>query len=181
MFLVSFCSCLCPIYWSQVLSWEWWCSWSSADRWCSNYIWVINNFIAHLGVPYIRGSTVHRMSGTGCVILMQYRLLTSTLMKVHDDDMAWKGFLHYCPFVRGIHCHMLCGDYQIEWVELGRLSWCNSGPWHQPWGRHMMMARHGSMFCIIGPLWGESIDGGRFPPPHKKALKKMHDDGMTWK
>ena len=47
MFLVSSCSCLRSIHWSQVLSWEWRCSWSSADRRCSNYIWVINNFIAH--------------------------------------------------------------------------------------------------------------------------------------
>ena len=35
------------IHWSQWLSREWRCSWSSADRWCSNYIWVINDFIAH--------------------------------------------------------------------------------------------------------------------------------------
>ena len=48
MFLVSSCSCLCPIHWSQVLSQEWKCSWSSADRRCSNYIWVINKFIAYL-------------------------------------------------------------------------------------------------------------------------------------
>ena len=59
MFLVSFCSCLCLIHWSQVLSWEWRCSWSSADRWCSNYIWVINKFIAYWGVSYIRDLTVH--------------------------------------------------------------------------------------------------------------------------
>ena len=39
-------------------SWEWWCSWSSADRWCSNYIWVINNFFAYQGASYIRGFTV---------------------------------------------------------------------------------------------------------------------------
>ena len=32
MFLVLSCSCLCPIHWSQVLSREWRCSWSSADR-----------------------------------------------------------------------------------------------------------------------------------------------------
>ena len=47
MFLVSSCSCLRSIHWSHVLSWEWRCSWSSADRRCSNYIWVINNFIAY--------------------------------------------------------------------------------------------------------------------------------------
>ena len=58
MFLVSSCSCLCPIYWSHVLSWEWRCSWSSADRRCSYYIWVINNFITHKGATYIWDLTV---------------------------------------------------------------------------------------------------------------------------
>ena len=58
MFLVSSCSCFCLIYWSHVLSREWRCSWSSADRRCSNYMWVINKFIAYQGVAYIRGLTV---------------------------------------------------------------------------------------------------------------------------
>ena len=58
MFLVSSRSCLRSIHWSQVLSWEWKCSWSSADSRCSNYIWVINNFIAYEGATYIRGFTV---------------------------------------------------------------------------------------------------------------------------
>ena len=46
MFLASSCICLWPIYWIRMLSREWRCSWSSADRRCSNYIWVINNLIA---------------------------------------------------------------------------------------------------------------------------------------
>ena len=58
MCLVSSCSCLCPIYWSQVLSREWRCGRSSAERRCSNYIWVINNLIAHIGASYIRDLTV---------------------------------------------------------------------------------------------------------------------------
>ena len=58
MFLVSSCNCLCPIHWSQVLSWEWRCSWNSAERRCSNYIWVINNFIPYQGASYIRDLTV---------------------------------------------------------------------------------------------------------------------------
>ena len=58
MRLVSSCICLCPIYWSQVLSREWRCSWSSADRRCSNYIWVINNLDAYLGASYIRDLVV---------------------------------------------------------------------------------------------------------------------------
>ena len=40
MFLISSCRCLCPIHWSQVLSREWRCSWSSASKRCSNYIWI---------------------------------------------------------------------------------------------------------------------------------------------
>ena len=62
MFLISSCSCLCSIHWSQVLSREWRCSWSSADRRCSNYIWVIDNFIVYEGATYIRGFTVYACS-----------------------------------------------------------------------------------------------------------------------
>ena len=58
MILISSCICLCSIHRSQVLSREWRCSWSSADRRCSNYIWVINNFIAYSAAAYIRGLTV---------------------------------------------------------------------------------------------------------------------------
>ena len=58
MFLILSHSCLCPFYWSHVLSWIWRCSWSSADRWCSNYIWVINNLIVHKCASYIRDLTV---------------------------------------------------------------------------------------------------------------------------
>ena len=57
MFLVSSCSCLCATYWSQVISQEWRYSWSSADRGCSNYIWVIK-IVLPTEVSYIRGLTV---------------------------------------------------------------------------------------------------------------------------
>ena len=55
--LVAACSCLCAIYWSHVLSGEWRCSWSSSDRRCSNYIWVINNLIADWSAACIRELT----------------------------------------------------------------------------------------------------------------------------
>ena len=61
MFLIPSCSCLCPIHWSQVLSLEWKCSWSSGDRRCSNYIWVISKFIVYYGATYIRGLTVYQL------------------------------------------------------------------------------------------------------------------------
>ena len=61
MFLVSSCSCLLPIQWSQALSREWRCTWSSADRRCSNYSWVIDNYIAYSGASYIRDLAVIRI------------------------------------------------------------------------------------------------------------------------
>ena len=54
MFLISISICLCAIYWSQVLSREWRCSWSSTSRQWSKYIWVINSFIAYYCAPYMR-------------------------------------------------------------------------------------------------------------------------------
>ena len=42
---------------------KWRCRWSSANRRCSNYIWVINNYIAHYGATYIRGLTVCSLLG----------------------------------------------------------------------------------------------------------------------
>ena len=59
MIFVSYRSCLCPIHWSQMLSREWRCSWSSADKRCSNYIWVNNSFIAFSCATYVRGLTVY--------------------------------------------------------------------------------------------------------------------------
>ena len=59
MFLVSSRSCLCPIHWRRVLSREWRRSLSSADRRCSNYIWVFNRFITYQGAAYIRCLTAH--------------------------------------------------------------------------------------------------------------------------
>ena len=50
-----------PDCWSQVLSREWRCSWSSADRRCFNYIWacwVTSNVIAYWAASYIRCLTI---------------------------------------------------------------------------------------------------------------------------
>ena len=57
MYLVSSCSCLCLIHWSQVFR-ERRRSWSSTDRRCSNYIWVSSKLIACQGVTYITGLTI---------------------------------------------------------------------------------------------------------------------------
>ena len=78
-FFVSSCSCLRTIHWSQVLSGEWRCSWSSADRRYSNFIWVINSSIAYWGAAYIRSLTV---------------LHITWLLHTHND-FSWEALLHY--------------------------------------------------------------------------------------
>ena len=40
---------LYTIHLSQVLGREWRCSWSSAYKRCSKYIWVVNNYFAYYG------------------------------------------------------------------------------------------------------------------------------------
>ena len=94
MILVASCSCVFPIHWSLVLSREWRCSWSSAVRWCSNYIWVIANFISYYGAAYIRGLTV---------IVINHNLLAS------DMDCCLETRIILCPIT------LRCQD--LSWLE----------------------------------------------------------------
>ena len=89
MFLASSCNYLCPIQWSQVLSQEWRCSWSSADRRCSDYIWVINNCIAYEGAPYIEDLAVN------CFI----------------QQAIFRGFFTYCISFARSYCAFVITDY----------------------------------------------------------------------
>ena len=84
MILVWSCSCLCPIHWSQVLIREWRCSWSSTDRRCSNYIWVIHNIISCYGATYIRGLTVYGSCGPMKKLLNVINLACRT-----NDNFQW--------------------------------------------------------------------------------------------
>ena len=62
-------------------SWEWRRSWSSTDRQCSSYIWVMNNLIAYWGAPYIRELTALELFvgvgvGGGGGALVHWSLIT---------------------------------------------------------------------------------------------------------
>ena len=101
MFHLSSCSCLCPIHWSQVLSREWRYNWSSADRRCSNYIWVVNSFMAYLIAPYIRGLTVKLFPSGGNELNWPFCAPLSFLVKVMERSGGLvtkdKQFIsHYC-------------------------------------------------------------------------------------
>ena len=99
MFLVSSCSCLCPFHWSQVLTREWRCSRSSADRRSSNYIWEIINFIAYEGATYIR-------------YLMAYDVFS--------------GFPH-CTRSARTHSMICFDDYEDKWTRRKHSNWYKSG------------------------------------------------------
>ena len=111
MYLVSSCSCLCPRQWSQVSNREWRCSWSSADRWCSNYIWVIDNFIAHYSAFYITDLTV----GIGEILSSPYStVMDRSLSRTNLFD--WQG------------ANLACEARQIErdWYGLTLIAtWIN--------------------------------------------------------
>ena len=76
-----------------MLSRVWRYSWSSADRRCSNYIWVIDNFIAYLGASYIRCFTVHIFS---YLYIYQYCRAWRLRFILQDQNEIHMRFLHLC-------------------------------------------------------------------------------------
>ena len=80
------------------LSPEWRCSWSSADRRCSNYIWVVNNFIAYKGATYLRGLLAHmdKCQAVNCIMYCQYQSIVGRcingiryLVGLHRNLYVW--------------------------------------------------------------------------------------------
>ena len=108
MFLDSACSCLRPIYWSQVFSGEWRCSWSSADRRCSNYVWVISNFIAYSSASYIRDLTVESL-----IRWYFNRIVVILQQKVEQIVISWTG-------LRNAYGDNLT---KLNWMEIKRTVW----------------------------------------------------------
>ena len=116
MFLVSSCSCLCSIYWIHVLSWEWRCSWCSADRRCSNYIWAINNSIARKGTSYIRDLTVSnfRSDNSDHMIISCEIYLKWMPQNNFDDESSLVQVMVWCP---------QAASYYMDQAFLG--IWCH--------------------------------------------------------
>ena len=115
MFLVSSCSHLCSIHWRRALSWEWRFSWSSANRRCSNYIWVFNNFIAYFGAPYIRDLKV-------CHFLPHQTGDSASMHTLWSDpeiagkQMPWGNFFVECQCIQTLWMVL---NEQEYWAWLG--------------------------------------------------------------
>ena len=132
MFFVPSCSCLCPIHWSQVLSWEWRCSWSSANRRCSNYSWVsalhqllgsnsvINNFIACRGATYITGLTVcARMHMAVWAISGYVWSGLCWVINIALLQVVIRQFISVYKKGRHVNCHLANGN--VECYDIGGL------------------------------------------------------------
>ena len=156
MFFILSCSCLCPIHSSLVLRQEWRCSWSSAYRRCSNYIWVcrrcsnyiwvcrrcsnynwvINNFIAYYGATYIRVLRKHKSNHSGII---------------------WHLRLTEWFICRALKCHLMpfisCHQFYIEIIRICIFS-SNSSQISNAY-RHPLNA-------VIQVLWSSNLQCRRY-------------------
>ena len=115
MFLVSICSHLCPIHWRQLLSREWRCGWSNADRRCSNDIWVTNTFIAYQGATYIRGLTI---------LVCRVHTISKIEVMANLYKRSFSQFTQFDEFVL---------DFlfiQLEWFQCVTVIYCFSVSWN---------------------------------------------------
>ena len=96
MFLISSCSCLCPVHCSQVLSREWRCSWSSAYRRCSTTSeWSTN--LSATKVAYIRGFTVYpHLTKISELLSIKNHNITYT-RSIHNAEGRLWWILVLCP------------------------------------------------------------------------------------
>ena len=130
IFLVLSCSFLYPIHWSQVLSREWRCSWSSADRRFSDYIRVINNFIMPL--PLGAGGIMF----SGCPSVRPSEAWTTLFWPVHGSVGPPDQPYHFtaCPSVHlsvrpsGVVSGHLPENAWRDWPEIlhADVSWPSS-------------------------------------------------------
>ena len=116
---------------------------SSTDSRCSNYIWVIKNFITYLGAPYMRDLTVYIM------LQLSYKKLFESCPEVYNPPVSLSLVGLFCHSVRTIRkCHLWWAAMFVEgpsvlmvcpcdldehlmlksphdtWLELGNMKHC---------------------------------------------------------
>ena len=135
-------SCLCAIYWSPVLSQWWRSSWSSTDRQCSNYIWVITNLM-RTKVRVIITVAPTKQNGMAGDYYM------------NDIGKRWLPCQQASPGSFFITVNRKCDNtmsYKVD--EAIYIS--------------MMTSSNGNIFRVTGPLCGEFI-GDRWIPRTKAS------------
>ena len=126
---------------------EWRCSWSNADRLCSNYIWAINNFIPYWGVTYIRSLTLSVCSATFCQCCyisqqcqfmsvprhMSMECIADMCRNEHSKMVIWLATLAYCFSYLSVTAGVVAG-FSIMLSQMTVLGSCHSTklPRHNP-------------------------------------------------
>ena len=124
-----------------MLSREWRCSWSSADRRCYNCILVINNFIAHYGAIYIRVLTAwffhvgrEQLLITTAINEDSARLVRYLTMQwllsipMYLKKYAYHIFIYFvnssytCLLIHDIHLYVFCYKY----IKCKELNYCKT-------------------------------------------------------
>ena len=98
------------------------CSWSSTDRRCSNYIWLIKNLIAHKGTSYIRDLTVtwvdlaYGKMACCCGTKNLEQLFEITFYCSYVIIYKWSHFIQNYPKKWKQLCRALSRYYWFLWV-----------------------------------------------------------------
>ena len=149
-----------------MLSREWRCSWSSADRRCSSHIWVINNFIANHGASAIRGFTVIVMWSCNVFSFVSLTTITWHYMMTSSNGNIYPVTGPLWPVIsrhKGRWREALVFSFDLRLNKrLSKQSW---GWWFvkplRPLWRHcndkgyIVTSWHGKYLRIIDPLWEE--------------------------
>ena len=166
LILVSSCSCLYPTHSSQVLSKKWKCSWSSTDRRCSNYIWVIIKVIADWGAAYIRSLAVIKLKSSIYIWifhrLCSFRISSTNYLKpdLHCCELIISQFWpHPIQLIYSLHWYYeLVSDHFIVRLSfyhyMGYNAVCRFS-----WWRHQME----TFSALLAICAGNSPVPGEFP------------------
>ena len=122
---------------SQMLSREWRCSWSSADRRCSNYIWVIDNFIAfkvRIILEVLRCMTVF-------IFIMRIPIpkKDSLYIETVPRSTSWVGVNSLAPGRPRCHFKTAIFNLVYLWVSSHHL---RIMPWDEFQGTSLMISQH---------------------------------------
>ena len=89
-------------------------------------MWVLNNWI-HGNASYSLPNTLNQMNGHAVIMTN----ITGLLFARNHDDIKWKHFPRYWPFVRGIHRLPVNSPHKGQWRRA--LIFSLIGAWTNSW------------------------------------------------
>ena len=92
---------------------------SLASHWASR-IWVCFHYLFIIGesnqLMLLQGNPINLKHSFWIIVSTPYlRLIWLLIIHLHDDNIKWKHFSRYCPFVWGIHWSQVNSPYKGQW------------------------------------------------------------------